>query len=257
MPILSEQPQISSQLKHLAIIMDGNNRWAKKRRLPGIAGHKVGVERLRDVLKGCKQHNVEVLTVFAFSSENWRRPPKEVSALMSLFYHYLKSEAKKLKNENVCLRVIGNRGQFDKKLLKAIVDAEQLTSEGARTLIIAADYGGQWDMVNAAKQIAKDIESGSLSSDNISEDLFHSHTALADLPPVDLLIRTGGEYRISNFLLWQTAYAELYFSELLWPDFDEKALAEAVDDFSARQRRFGFSGEQLHFLEAKTNNNVK
>lgn len=254
---MSELPQVSSQLKHLAIIMDGNNRWAKKRHLPGTAGHKVGIERLRDVLAGCKRHGIEVLTVFAFSSENWRRPKKEVSALMSLFYHYLKNEAKKLKKENVCLKVIGNREQFDKKLLKAIVDAEQLTSGGERTLVIAADYGGQWDMVNAAKQIAKDVELGLLAADNISEDLFHSHTALSDLPPVDLLVRTGGEYRISNFLLWQSAYAELYFSELLWPDFDEKALAEAVGDFSARQRRFGFSGEQLHFLEANPNNNLK
>lgn len=238
----------ASALKHLAIIMDGNNRWAKQRHLPGTAGHKVGIERLRDVLRGCKDHGIQVLTVFAFSSENWRRPPKEVSALMSLFYHYLKSEAKKLKKENVSLRVIGNREQFDKKLLNAIAEAEALTSGGERTLVIAADYGGQWDIANAAKTIALAVESGEVSSQDIGEEIFHSHTALADLPPVDLLIRTGGEYRISNFLLWQSAYAELYFSELLWPDFDELALASAVGEFSSRQRRFGLSGDQLHAL---------
>lgn len=225
--------------------MDGNNRWAKKRHLPGTAGHKVGIERLRDVLQGCQNHDIEVLTVFAFSSENWRRPPKEVSALMSLFYHYLQNEAKKLKKEGVALRVIGNREQFDKKLLKAINEAEALTAGGARTLVIAADYGGQWDIANAAKQIAQEVDSGNVQLDDIDEALFHRYTSLANLPPVDLLIRTGGEYRISNFLLWQCAYAELYFSELLWPDFGEEALAEAVDSFSARERRFGLNGEQL------------
>ncbi|MGH1441082.1 MAG: polyprenyl diphosphate synthase [Cellvibrionaceae bacterium] len=240
-------------LKHLAIIMDGNNRWAKQRHLPGTAGHKVGIERLRDVLRGCKDHGIQVLTVFAFSSENWRRPPKEVSALMSLFYHYLKNEAKKLKKESVCLRVVGNREQFDKKLLKAITDAEKLTAGGERTLVIAADYGGQWDIVNAAKGIAKTVEAGALSSDSIDEDLFHSHTAISDLPPVDLLIRTGGEYRISNFLLWQSAYAELYFSELLWPDFDSQALAAAVGEFASRQRRFGLSGDQVKAASVNAN----
>jgi len=252
---LSSSSLEASNLKHLAIIMDGNNRWAKHRRLPGTAGHKVGIERLRDVLRGCKQHGIEVLTVFAFSSENWRRPPKEVSALMSLFYHYLKSEAKKLKKENVCLRVIGNREQFDKKLLKAITEAEQLTAGGERTLVIAADYGGQWDISNAARKIAETVRSGDLSTEDISEEVFHSYTALADLPPVDLLVRTGGEYRISNFLLWQSAYAELYFSELLWPDFDEAALASAVDEFSSRQRRFGLSGDQVKASSAVNDSN--
>lgn len=234
-----------SSLKHLAIIMDGNNRWAKQRHLPGTAGHKVGIERLRDVLAGCKTHNIDVLTVFAFSSENWQRPQKEVKALMSLFYHYLKSEVKKLIKENVRLRVIGNRSQFEGKLLKAIIDAENSTAAGKRTLVIAADYGGQWDIVNAAKHLAQDVSSGELSIDNIDEGAFNRYTSLADLPPVDLLIRTGGEYRISNFLLWQSAYAELYFSPLLWPEFNEQALAQAVDDFASRQRRFGLSGDQV------------
>lgn len=245
MSVLSETLQDSSTLKHLAIIMDGNNRWAKQRHLPGTAGHKVGIERIRDVLKGCEKLGIDVLTVFAFSSENWRRPKKEVNALMSLFYQYLKNEAKKLKKEGVSLRVIGSRQQFDEKLLNAIVDAEQLTAGAKRSLIIAADYGGQWDIVNAAKQMACEVESGNLNPEQVNYEAFNRYTSLVDFPPVDMLIRTGGEYRISNFLLWQSAYAELYFSPLLWPDFDGDALSKAVADFDSRQRRFGFNADQL------------
>ncbi len=252
---MSELSIATSGLKHLAIIMDGNNRWARRRHLPGTAGHKVGVERLRDVLEGCKQHGIDVLTVFAFSSENWRRPPKEVSALMALFQHYLKGEAKKLKKENVSLRVIGNRENFDKKLKETIAEVEAFTSGGERILVIAADYGGQWDMANAAKQLAARVVSGEQTPEDINEDLFHRYTALSDLPPVDLLIRTGGEYRISNFLLWQSAYAELYFSDLLWPDFDNNALSDAVHAFSKRQRRFGLNGEQLSSADAQYDKN--
>ena len=228
------------QLHHIAIIMDGNNRWAKQRLLPGTAGHKVGIERLRDMLEGCREHGIDVLTVFAFSSENWRRPRKEVRALMSLFKHYLSSEIKKLKKEGVCLRVIGNRARFDKKLIHAIENAEESTKGGERTLVIAADYGGRWDIVNAAKQMLDTVPMS-----EVNESSLHQFTCLADLPPLDLLIRTGGEYRVSNFLLWQAAYAELYFSELLWPDFDKQALAQAVNSFCSRERRFGFNGDQL------------
>jgi undecaprenyl diphosphate synthase len=235
----------SPNLQHIAIIMDGNNRWARQRKLPGTSGHKAGIERLRDTLKGCHEHNIDVLTVFAFSSENWRRPPKEVSALMSLFNHYLVSEAKKLKKEKVSLRVIGNRDRFEKKLLKSIEKAEAMTEGGERTLVIAADYGGQWDMTNAAKAITQSVVAGEISTDQINESLFHQYTALADLPALDLLIRTGGEYRISNFLLWQAAYAELYFSDALWPDFDKRELDKAIDSFYQRERRFGLNGEQL------------
>jgi undecaprenyl diphosphate synthase len=241
---LSEQFD-SQNLKHIAIIMDGNNRWARKRKLPGTSGHKAGIERLRDTLKGCQEHNIEVLTVFAFSSENWQRPAKEVSALMTLFQHYLVSEAKKLRKENVRLRVVGSRERFDEKLIKAIQKAESLTSEGERTLVIAADYGGQWDIVSAAKTIVSDVQKGSINADQIDEKLFQHYTSLADLPPLDLLIRTGGEFRISNFLLWQAAYAELYFSDALWPDFDKKELDKAVNCFYRRERRFGLNGEQL------------
>ncbi len=225
--------------------MDGNNRWARQRSLPGTAGHKAGIERLRDMLQGCRDHGIEILTVFAFSSENWKRPPKEVSALMSLFKHYLSSESKKLKKENVRLLVVGNRQHFDKGLLKAIEKAEALTLEGERTLVIAADYGGRWDIANAAKKVAELTMSGELSLDDIDEDCLNQYTSLSSLPPLDLLIRTGGEYRVSNFLLWQAAYAELYFSDLLWPDFDKSALDQAVVSYSNRERRFGLNGEQL------------
>lgn len=225
--------------------MDGNNRWARERNLPGTAGHKAGIECLRDMLEGCREHNIEVLTVFAFSSENWQRPAKEVSALMSLFYHYLTSEAKKLQKESIQLRVIGSRARYDDKLLKALEKAESMTSNGERILNIAADYGGRWDITHAAKQLINCVQQGELSLDEIDESHLNAFTALSDLPPLDLLIRTGGEYRISNFLLWQAAYAELYFSDLLWPDFDRQALEQAIASFAHRERRFGFSGDQL------------
>ena len=232
-----------NRLRHLAIIMDGNNRWAKQAGLRGIAGHKAGIERLRDMLDGCKEHNIDIVTVFAFSSENWKRPPLEVKALMSLFYEYLTLEAKKLEKEDVCLRVIGRRDRFGKKLNRTIEKAEALTAGGKRTLVIAADYGGKWDMAHAAEQLLKDVQQGSV--DGITEELFGRYTSLADFPPVDCLVRTGGEYRISNFLLWQSAYAELYFSEVLWPDFGREELEKVVIEFSKRQRRFGMKAEQV------------
>ncbi len=231
--------------------MDGNNRWAKRQGLSGIAGHKAGVERLRDMLEGCREYNIDVLTVFAFSSENWSRPIAEVRGLMSLFEHYLSGEAKRLKKENVRLRVIGDRNKFDKKLVKSIEKAELQTLGGKQTFNIAADYGGRWDIVNAAKRIAASVKDEGLALDSIDEELFNSHTALANLPPVDLLIRTGGESRVSNFLLWQLAYSELYFSDLLWPDFDCEALKAAIDNFTARERRFGLTSEQLKNTSGK------
>ncbi len=232
-------------LRHVAIIMDGNNRWAKQRGMPGVSGHKVGVERIRDVMSACQDLNIQVLTVFAFSSENWRRPPKEVEALMSLFLLYLKNEAKALKKKGVALRVIGNRERFSSAIQKAITDAEKLTAGGLTTLVIAADYGGRWDIANAAKILAEKIAAGELTADLISEELLDQHISMHDLPPLDLLIRTGGEVRISNFLLWQAAYAELYFSEKLWPDFDGEELKKAAESFHQRQRRFGMTGDQI------------
>ena len=235
----------SNRLKHVAIIMDGNNRWAKQQGLAGISGHKAGVERIRDMLKACQQHDISVLTVFAFSSENWQRPPKEVEALMTLFHHYLTHESKKLKKEGVRLQVVGSRERFSKKVLKAIEKAESIACEGDRTLVIAADYGGQWDIAQAAQQLAARVQSGDLAPEDITSELLDNTHCLADKPPLDLLIRTGGETRISNFLLWQAAYAELYFSDLLWPDFDQAALEKAIDDFYQRQRRFGLTSEQV------------
>ena len=230
-------------LRHVAIIMDGNNRWAKREGKKSIAGHRVGVERIRDVLGACRKHKVEVLTVFAFSSENWRRPPKEVEALMGLFYTYLKKEAAKLAKEKVRLKVIGNRSRFDSKLVKAIEEAEAMACEGDAVLVIAADYGGCWDIAQAAQQAAQDA----MDKNNpvITEESISRNISTADLPPLDLLIRTGGEYRISNFLIWQAAYAELFFSEKFWPEFDEAALGEAVEAYYNRQRRFGKTGDQL------------
>jgi undecaprenyl diphosphate synthase len=250
---------IASPLRHIAIIMDGNNRWAKQRNLSGLAGHKAGVERLRDMLEECRHNGVDVLTVFAFSSENWQRPAAEVRGLMSLFQQYLGSEAKRLKKENVRLRVIGDRKNFDKKLIEAIEKAEALTANGKQTFNIAADYGGRWDVVNAAKHIAESVQSGLCNIEDIDESLFNSHTALADLPAVDLLIRTGGESRVSNFLLWQLAYSELYFSDRLWPDFDREALTLAIQEFTCRERRFGFTSEQIigQIDDVLNNNNKK
>lgn len=235
----------TSELRHVAIIMDGNNRWAKREGKQGIAGHKAGVERIRDVLSACRKEGIEVLTLFAFSSENWRRPPKEVEALMGLFYSYLKKEAKKLADEGVQLKVIGSRARFSKRLLGAIEEAESIASSGEATLVIAADYGGRWDIAQSAKALANALVSGQITEKEIDENSLDSFISTSQLPDLDLLIRTGGEHRISNFLLWQAAYAELYFSDLLWPEFDAEALNAAVDDFYTRQRRFGKTGDQI------------
>jgi undecaprenyl diphosphate synthase len=235
----------SSPLRHVAVIMDGNNRWARQRGLPGVAGHKKGVERVRDILDTCKKANIQVVTVFAFSSENWQRPAMEVSALMTLFSTYLSNEKKKLKEENVSLRIIGDRSRFSAKLCKLIEDAEAFTAGGESILAIAADYGGRWDVTNAARKLAEACVRGEIAPSDINETLMNQTVCLGDLPPVDLLIRTGGEKRISNFLLWHAAYAELYFSDLYWPDFDVEAMQAAIADFYTRQRRFGLSGEQV------------
>lgn len=231
--------------KHVAIIMDGNNRWARQRGLPGPAGHKQGVERVRDVLKASREAGVEILTLFAFSSENWKRPKLEVSALMTLFSTYLKQEAKALHKENVRIRVIGDRSRFSAGLCRQIEEAEALTSEGRMTIVIAADYGGRWDITQAAAALARDVAAGRVSPDHINESRFNAYMSLGDLPPPDLCIRTGGEKRISNFLLWQMAYTELYFTDELWPDFNAASLAVALDSFRSRQRRYGLTSEQI------------
>ncbi|MGQ9426087.1 polyprenyl diphosphate synthase [Gilvimarinus sp. F26214L] len=232
-------------LRHIAIIMDGNSRWAKKRGMVHVRGHKAGVERIRDMLTVCRDEGVEALTLFAFSSENWRRPAREVDALMNLFHNYLTSESPRLKEEGIRLRVIGGRSRFNHKVLTAIENAEELTREGSTHLVIAADYGGKWDIANAARTLATKVQNGQMAVEDINEDALEAELSLADLPPLDLLIRTGGEVRISNFLLWQAAYAELYFSPQLWPDFSPENLGDAISEFHRRQRRFGQTGDQV------------
>lgn len=235
----------NTSLRHAAIVMDGNNRWARQRGLLSIDGHKAGVERIRDILSVCHDNEMEVLTVFAFSSENWRRPTVEVNALMGLFHLYLRKESKKLRRDGIKLRVIGNRQRFSKKICKAIVEAEAIANNGKLTLIIAADYGGKWDIVNAAKKLTTDVLHGKRELDSVDEDIFDEYTCLSDFPPVDMLIRTGNEHRISNFLLWQCAYSELFFSEKLWPDFHKRDLESIISEYYTRQRRFGLNGQQL------------
>ncbi len=229
----SEIPQ------HVAIIMDGNNRWARARNLKGIAGHQAGADRLEDVMRGCLERDIRVLTVFAFSSENWARSKQEVKALMSLFASTLKRYSTVLKQEDVALRVIGRRDRFSPHLQKLIDEVEQETACGTYTLVVAADYGGRWDIAQACQAIAAMAYARELRVDAVDEELLSSYCALADLPPVDLLIRTGAEYRISNFLLWQISYSELYFANCYWPDFDGAWLRKALKDYARRQRRFG------------------
>ncbi len=232
-------------LRHVAVIMDGNNRWAKARGLAGHEGHRAGVERVRDMIESCRRHHVEVVTLFAFSSENWQRPALEVSALMTLFSTYIKKEAKALHERGIRLQVIGERDRFSSRLQKRIADAEALTANNTEmTLVLAVDYGGRWDIVAASRKLAQQVLDGSLSVDDIDEGLFEKTLCLADLPPPDLCIRTAGEQRISNFLLWQLAYSELYFAECYWPDFDAAAFDSAAAAYYQRQRRFGQSQDQ-------------
>lgn len=232
--------------RHVAIIMDGNNRWARKRLMPGVAGHKAGVDAVKAAIEVCAEEGVEVLTLFAFSSENWRRPEDEVGALMELFLGALRREVRRLRENDIRLRIIGDRSRFAPELRKAMDDAEALTAECRRlTLVVAANYGGHWDITQAARQLASRVAAGTLDAESITEAHLQSCLSTADWPLPDLCIRTGGERRISNFLLWQLAYAELYFSDLYWPDFKQDALREALADFARRQRRFGKTSEQI------------
>ncbi len=240
------QSQMFTVPKHVAIVMDGNGRWAKARYFPRLMGHHRGVESTRKVIRACSQAGVECLTLFAFSSENWKRPEDEVSGLMSLFMSALEREAEGLKRHQVRMQFIGEREAFSAELQAKIRQVEALTAEctGMR-LLIAANYGGRWDIVQAVKVIAAKIISGELSAQSVDETLFASYLSTAHLPEPDLFIRTGGEQRISNFLLWQLAYAELYFTDILWPDFDEQQLQQAFKAYANRQRRFGMTGEQV------------
>ena len=230
--------------------MDGNGRWANHRQLPRVAGHRAGVENVRLIVEKCAQLGIDVLTVFAFSSENWRRPPAEVRLLMELFSGALEQEVEKLNTNGVRLRVIGDRGQFPQKLRDRIVDVEHVTSNNqGLNLVIAANYGGRWDVTQATRQIAEDVAAGRLQPESVTEELISSRLSLPDLPEPDLFIRSGGERRISNYLLWQLAYTELYFTDCLWPDFDEIEFDKALESFATRQRRFGMTGDQVESTE--------
>lgn len=246
MLLMSESDHTPSIPKHVAVVMDGNGRWAKKRFLPRSAGHRAGVSATRAIVENCHQRGIEALTVFAFSSENWSRPKKEVDALMSIFISTLKSEMKKLKQQNVCVRFIGDRTSFPEEL-QAVINETELQTENntGLALTIAANYGGRWDITEACKRIADKVSSGNLSANEVDESLLSKELCLADLPEIDLFIRTGGERRISNFLLWQLAYTELYFTDTLWPDFDDASLQEAIVWYGTRQRRFGLTPAQV------------
>lgn len=230
--------------RHVAIIMDGNNRWARQRKLPGVAGHRAGVEAVRGVMRACRDHGVEVLTLFAFSSENWTRPLPEVRALLALLSRYLRTEVKQLHEDNVCLRFIGERSRFSPRLQTLMKHAENVTANNtAATVIIAVDYGGQWDITRAAQALAERCVTGELTPESITPELMQQTLSLGAYPPPDLCIRTGGDARISNFLLWDFAYSELYFTPVLWPDFGELEFARALADYGRRERRFGGRGE--------------
>ena len=232
--------------RHIAIVMDGNGRWAQQRALPRTAGHRQGAKAVRRVVQACSERGIEALTLFAFSSENWRRPQWEVDVLMKLFAATLRSEIDRLDKANVRLRFIGDQRAFSTALQNYIVKAEQRTvGNTGLALVIAAKYGGRWDVVQAAQRAAADVAAGRLQPADLTLESFQRYLCLADLPEPDLFIRTGGEQRISNFLLWQLAYTELYFTERLWPDYDAADLAEACAAFASRQRRFGQTGEQV------------
>jgi undecaprenyl diphosphate synthase len=232
--------------RHIAIIMDGNGRWAKQRLQPRFMGHRAGVKSVEGIVKHCAQLGVEVLSLFAFSSENWRRPGKEVSLLMELFSHALNNQVKKLHDNNIKLQIIGDTARFSDSLQQQIQQAQQLTQNNTGlTLNIAANYGGRWDITQSVQQLAKQVAAGTLNADDISEELINAHLTTASLPEPDLFIRTGGEERVSNFLLWQMAYTEFYFTDVLWPEFDAAQLKIAIDSFAQRERRFGRTSEQL------------
>ena len=232
--------------KHVAIIMDGNGRWAQQQGKTRVLGHKAGVETVRSSVTTARKLGIEALTLFAFSSENWRRPEKEVSVLMDLFMFVLTREVKRLHKHGIRFHVIGDLSRFSDKLQKSIRAAEQLTiNNDGMVLSVAANYGGRWDIADAARQLAEKVANDEIALDDINESSLNDHTSLADMPDLDLLIRTGGDFRISNFLLWQAAYAEFYFTDTLWPDFNEQQFMLAIETFDQRERRFGQTGEQV------------
>ena len=232
--------------RHIAIIMDGNNRYGKANNLGKGQGHIAGKTALDPIVEYCVETGIEVLTVFAFSSENWQRPPSEVALLMQLLASTIHEQMPRMKKYRIRLRFIGDRSQLSEELQALMADAEAETASfDAMTLVIAISYGGQWDIAHAAKQLAQQVQAGELRAEDISAEMLGEQVQLADAPAVDMLVRTGGDYRISNFLLWQAAYAELFFTPTLWPDFVPKELASMIAGFSQRQRRFGKTSEQV------------
>lgn len=252
---MSDNKQLALQLsehvgekmpKHVGIIMDGNGRWAQAKGMPRVYGHKKGVDTVRATVAFARRLGIESLTLFAFSSENWKRPQEEVSGLMDLFMFVLTKEIKTLHKNNVRLKVIGELSAFSDSIQKKVADAHELTAgNDGLTLNIAANYGGRWDIVTAAKEMAHKVQQQQLALEQIDETMFDQHTQFANQAPLDLLIRTGGETRISNFMLWQAAYAELYFCPEFWPDFSEQVFARAIESFAGVERRFGLISAQL------------
>jgi undecaprenyl diphosphate synthase len=237
--------------QHVVIVMDGNGRWAEQRRKPRIFGHRAGVKAVRASVEAAALAGVHALTLFAFSSENWQRPVDEVNGLMDLFLRAMRSEAKNLHRDGVKLRFIGDLTRFSAPLQQEMQALTALTQDNARLVLsVAVNYGGRWDLAQATRALARSVQAGLLAPEQISETHLDQLTALGDLPKPDLFIRTGGERRISNFLLWQLAYTELYFSDVLWPDFDAAQFRLALEDFASRQRRFGKTGQQIQQAKA-------
>ena len=236
---------MTNKPKHVAIIMDGNGRWAKSRGLLRVAGHEEGVHRVRDMIASCLRHQIPTLTLFAFGIDNQARPSMEVNFLMQLFLKALQKETTVLVEQHVRLKIVGDYSHFSKKLQQQIASSEEATQAGNKlTLIIAMNYSGHWDITNAAKKLVSDAKLNGLKSDEVTKSLFEKATAFADYSSPDLLIRTSGEKRLSNFMLWQLAYTELYFTDLYWPDFNEQGFEDALEDYASRQRRFGQTDEQ-------------
>ena len=256
-----EDIKIQAQLKqtgnipnHIAIIMDGNGRWAKKRSLPRIAGHKEGVESVRDIVEICGQLGVNYLTLYAFSTENWKRPKQEVSLLMRLLMRALRDETDKLHEKNVRVHTIGDIAALPQEVQDELLDAIEKTKHNTGlNLLLALSYSGRWDLINAVKQIASEVKKGNLKIEHINDQIVSQHLSTKDIPEPDLLVRTSGELRISNFLLWQLAYSEIYISEVLWPDFRRGELYKAISDYQKRERRFGMVSEQLKKTKHKVN----
>ncbi len=251
-------PEVGAVPRHIAIIMDGNGRWARQRFMPRVAGHKRGVESVRETVKTCGNLGVEYLTLFAFSSENWRRPADEVSFLMQLFLRALEQEVAKLHDNGIRFKVVGDLAAFDAPIREAIAKGEELTRDNNKlTLTVAANYGGRWDILQAANKAYQQKYAGKTAQpaegSGISESEFAPHLAMAYAPEPDLFIRTGGEQRISNFLLWQLAYTEFYFTDQLWPDFNRDSLLKAIESYRSRERRFGRTSEQLQTSQEAAN----